>query len=358
MRGRPTKLNWTPCYNQYTCTIDGKRHRLGQDKEKAERQFKFLMRQSERGAKPDPSITFHEVCDYFLEHVKEHHNPDRYRICSERLQEFKDHLGEGSRVKDLRQSHVNAWLKAKGKLTKGTERLYKSIILACLNWCARPKDRKGGELIVENPLKGQLHLPEGESRGKEVMWTKELIDQVLSVASPAFCDLVKILMWTGARPSTIIRIEARHYNKLQSRWDCEDLYEGRLTKKKYVRFVRLLNDEARELVERLNEKYPTGPIFRNSFGKPWDGDAPQIYLHNLRTKFQHSKKLKWPDRLHVYALRHFFASNFLRQHPNDVEYLRVLLNHKDYKMIMKHYARLVDMDRAAFKRLEGFDPRS
>ena len=353
---RPTKLNFSNYYQQYTCTIDGKFHRLGGEKDKAEKQFKFLLRQSEKGTEPDPSISFREVSDYFLQYVEEHHNPDRYRICKERLQELKDHLGEGFRVKDLRPSHVNAWLKQKGKLTKGTERLYKSILLSCLNWAARSRDRKGGELIHENPLKGQLHLPEGGSRGKDAVWTKETYEQVLSVASDAFCDLVKILAWTGARPSTIIQIEARHYNKVHSRWDCEDLYEGRESKKKYVRYVRLLSDEAREMVERMNEKYPVGPIFRNAKGTPWDGDAPQIYLFNLQNKFLHSKDLKWPDGLCVYGLRHLFATRFLQQYPNDVEYLRILLGHKDYKMIFKHYSHLIDMEKSAFKRMEGFKP--
>ena len=44
MAGRIPELNWTPCYNQYTCTIGGKLHRLGKDEEAAETQFNFLIR--------------------------------------------------------------------------------------------------------------------------------------------------------------------------------------------------------------------------------------------------------------------------------------------------------------------------
>ena len=139
------------------------------------------------------------------------------------------------------------------------------------------------------------------------------------------------------------------------RWDCEDLYKGRSTRK-YVKHVRLLNDEARALVERLNEKYPSGPIFRNSFGEPWDPDSPQIYLTNLRTKFKETKKLKWQEGLCISGLRHTFATNFLQQFPNEIEYLRVLLGHKNYKMVFKHYSHLIDQHHAAFQRLEGFSP--
>ena len=322
MAGRKPKLNFTPFLDQYTTTINGVFHRLGKEKEDAEAQFKFLMRQAELQLNPDPNVTFGDLADAYLDFVEENFSADRYRHCRERLQEFKNHVGDGVRAKDLRPKHVDSWLKTKGTLTGGTERLYKSIILACLNWAARPRSKKGGELIHENPLRGQLHLPLGQSRGKDAVWTQETFDQVLRVASSAFADLVRILGWTGARPSTVIRIEARHYNKRQSRWDCEDLYRGRSSTKKYVKHIRLLNDEARALVERLNAEHPEGPIFRNSFGKPWDADAPQIYLTNLQGKFKDTKDLDWQEGLCVYGLRHTFATNFLQQFPNEIEYLR------------------------------------
>jgi integrase len=352
MAGRIPKLNYTPYYNQYTCTIGGVLHRLGKDEEEAQKRFRFLMREHERGYEPDLNIPFGDVADAYLDFVEVNFCADRYRHCNERLQEFKDHIGNGFKAKDLRPKHVDGWLHTKGKLTAGTERLYKSIILACLNWAAKPRNKKGGELIHENTLRGQLHLPAGESRGKDAVWTQETYDQVLKYGSPAFTDLVRILAWTGARMTTVIRIEARHYNKAQKRWDCADLARG----KKSVKFVRLLCEEARELVERLGEQYPTGPIFRNAKGEPWDQDAPQIYLFNMQNKFLASKDLDWQEGLCMKGLRHTFASGFLQKYPNEIEYLRALLGHVDYKMIMSHYSHLIHMDAPAFKRLEGFAP--
>lgn len=352
---RSPKLNFTDSLGQYTTTIDGVFHRLGKDKDSAKTQFDFLLRQAERGVVANPNVTFGDVADAYLDAARERHSPERYRHCQERLQEFKDHVGDALRVRELRPKHVEGWIKGK-VLTGGSERLYKGIILACLNWAARPKAKKGGAMIAENPLRGQMHLPATGSRGKEAVWSQEVFEQVLRVSNPAFADLVRALAWTGARPSTVTRIEARHYNKVQSRWDCEDLYSGRSTQVKYVRHVRLLNADARELVERLNKEHPEGPIFRNAFGNPWKPNAPQIYLTNLQVKFKHSRGLEWPDGLCVYGLRHTFATNFLRQFPNEIEYLRVLLGHKNYKMIFAHYGHLIDEHAAAFQRLEGFDP--
>src|SRR5207253_2217773 len=104
--------------------------------------------------------------------AQEHHCPERYRHCKERLQEFKDRVGDALRVRDLRPRHVDGWLKGK-ELSGGSERLYKGILLACLNWAARPANKKGGALIAENPLKGLLHLPATGSRGKEAVWSQE-----------------------------------------------------------------------------------------------------------------------------------------------------------------------------------------
>ena len=87
--------------------------------------------------------------------------------------------------------------------TPGTERTYKAIILACLNWAA---DKKRGQLIAANPLRGLLELPEGGSRGAEVVWPKKTFDLILKVANPAFADVVRILAWTGACPTSTVTV--------------------------------------------------------------------------------------------------------------------------------------------------------
>jgi hypothetical protein len=55
--GRKPKLNWTPCYDQYTVTSKGTLHRLGKDEDEAQKQFRFLMRQAELGVEADPELS-------------------------------------------------------------------------------------------------------------------------------------------------------------------------------------------------------------------------------------------------------------------------------------------------------------
>jgi integrase len=66
-------------------------------------------------------------------------------------------------------------------------------------------------------------------------------------------------------------------------------------------------------------------------------------MYQLQHKFKPTRRLDWPEGgLCLYGLRHTFATNFIRQHPDKLEYLRELLGHKDLKMIRKHYGHLFD----------------
>ena len=353
MRGRKPSMNWQESKGQYTTTIDGQFYRLGTAKDEADERFKFLLRKHDLGEPGDGNPTFGEVADRWLIHVEENHDPERYRLCKDRLEEFVEFVGRRLKVNDLRPRHVESWLAGKTNVTKpGTVRNYTAIILAALNWAA---DKKRGNLIPANPLRGLLELPEGGSRGEDVVWPKEVFDLVLKVANAAFADVVRVLAWTGARPSTVCKVEKHHYRRQWRLWDVEDLYRDRTTRRKYVKRVRLL-PQAVPLVERLNAEHPEGPIFRNSHGDPWTPETLGVYLYQLRHKFKETKKLDWPEGLCLYGLRHSFATAFLADNPNEIEYLRVLLGHKDYKMIFLHYGHLIDQHEKINKKLEKFDP--
>ncbi len=353
MRGRKPSLNWHKSKGQYTTTIEKQFYRLGTDLTAAEEQFRFLLNKHDMGEAVDDNPRFSVIVDKWLIYVEKNHDSERHRLCHDRLIEFSHFVSLTTRVRDLRPRHVEEWLQSKTDVkAAGTKRNYTAIILACLNWAA---SKKKGNLIAANPLRGRLELPEGGSRGEEVVWPKETFELVLKVANPAFADVVRILAWTGSRPSTICKVEARHYRPKWRLWDVEDLYKGRTNRTKYVKRVRLLS-QAIPLVERLNSEHPTGPIFRNSLGDPWTPDTLGVYLYQLRKKFAETKKLDWPDKLCLYGLRHTFATAFLTDHPNEIEYLRVMLGHKDYKMIFQHYGHLVDQHNAINGKLEGFDP--
>lgn len=339
MAGRKPSLNWTRSRGQYTSTVAGKFHLLGTDKDESDRLFRYLLNKHDLGEPVETNPTFAVVADQWLEHVRANHDAERYRNCKGRLEEFVTFVGEGTKVRDLRPRHVEGWMASKTGVKKpGTVRLYKSTILAALNWAASKRVR----LIPSNPLKGLIELPEGESRSGDVVWPRKLYEMVVKHANPAFADVVRILSWTGARPSTICRVEASHYLPHLKLWDVEAMYKNRRSLVKYVKRI-WLPPQAVELVERLNKLHPEGPIFRHSKGEPWSSATLGVYMYQMQHKFKPTKNLDWPEQgVCLYGLRHTFATNFIKEHPDKLEYLRELLGHKDLKMIRKHYGHLFD----------------
>jgi integrase len=339
MPGPRPKINWTKSLGQYATTIEGKLHRLGTDKTAAEKQFNFLMGKADMAEPVTANPTFAEVADEWLDHIEQNHDAERYRLCKSRINDFIAKVGGGMKVKELRPRHVENWIDGKPNVTTdGTRRLYKAMILACLNWAASGKVR----LIAFNPLRGKIELPEGGSRGGEAVWTPEVFKIVLSNVNQNFADFLRACAWTGARPSTIRQVEARHYRPHLKVWDVEDLYRDRVSKKKSAKRI-WLNPQMVKLVERLNRENPEGPIFLNMHGGPYSGDAVTMMMFKLKERLQNRKPpINLPASLTVYGLRHTFATNFIKQHPDKLEYLRELLGHKDLKMIRKHYGHLFD----------------
>jgi integrase len=337
--GRKPKLNWTRSLGQFTTTIEGKFHRLGTDRTEAEQQFRFLQVKHDMDELVAGSPTFGEVADAWLDHVQQSYDPERYRLCKARVNEFLAYLGKDIKVRDLRPRHVENWIKEKpGVRTDGTRRLYKAMILAALNWAASARVR----MIAANPLRGKLDLPEGGSRGGEAIWTPKIFKIVTGNVNARFADFLRALAWTGARPSTVRKIEAHHYRPHLKVWDVEDIYRGRKSNRKTVRRI-WLSPQMVELVERLNKEHPEGPIFVNTKDRPYSGDTVTMMLFKLKLRLKKRKPpILLPENLTVYGLRHTFATQFIVQHPDKLEYLRELLGHKDLKMIRKHYGHLFD----------------
>ena len=134
MAGRPPKLNWTPSLNQFTVTLEGKLHRLGPDKDEAEKQFRFLMTKHDMAEAATSNPTFGEVAEDWLLHIEKEHDAERFRLCKARVNDFIAFLGKDIKVRDLRPRHVEEWIKSKpGVKTDGTRRLY-SEAMACAGY--------------------------------------------------------------------------------------------------------------------------------------------------------------------------------------------------------------------------------
>jgi len=139
-------------------------------------------------------------------------------------------------------------------------------------------------------------------------------------------DFLQTMRETGMRPQEIRIIEAKHYRNGCVTFPIKD------SKGKQRSRVVYLNDTARQIIERLCEKHPTGVIFRNGKGNPWNRNS-------IRLRFKKFKKhLGIPDLCST-AIRHVFTTEALKNEVNPVA-LAELLGHTSTSMISRHYSHL------------------
>ena len=74
-------------------------------------------------------------------------------------------------------------------------------------------------------------------------------------------------------------MEARHVDIENQRW-CFPVTES----KTQIPRIVYLTDEALAITQRLKLKYPKGPLFRNSRGRPWTTDAVNCAFVRLQIK--------------------------------------------------------------------------
>ena len=94
-----------------------------------------------------------------------------------------------------------------------------------------------------------------------------------------YCDFLQAMWFTGARPGEIAKIEARHFKDGLWMPEPSEHKTGRVTGKDRVIGVC---DELYEIVDRLTKKHPTGPIFRNTYGRIWTTSASFVRFESAR----------------------------------------------------------------------------
>ena len=83
------------------------------------------------------------------------------------------------------------------------------------------------------------------------------------------------------------------------------------SKTRKLRVLRIKDAEIIRIVQQLIAKHPTGPIFRNTKGKPWNQKSLSIGFRKLKEKLQeHGMRLD-PDAC-MYSCRHTYAKRTLQ----------------------------------------------
>ena len=176
-----------------------------------------------------------------------------------------------------------------------------------------------------NPNHGEFQF-----QGTQNIITPEQWDQLLAlVPDRVFQDFLITLWETGARPIEVRKVEACHVD--DGRW----VFERKKSKGKRKRRVVYLTPAALEITERLVRQHPTGPLFRNTKGRPWTKNSVGLRFQRLE------KKLDFP--VCAYSIRHSWATKQLRE-GTPLVIVSKLMGHADTRMLERVYEHLNDDD--------------
>lgn len=290
---------------------------LGKDKKAAFDKYHEIMAQR-RKAEPSPDDTVHRIFNRYLDWCKDNRSPATFDKSRRHLKRFAQHIGPQLRITNLKKHHVQEWIDKDyvGKSSTYMNTAMTAVVTA-LNWALE------FDYIDKNPIAG---IRKPKRRVREFFLPPEKWNEIVSsIRDREFRDYCTFGLSTGSRPQETRAVEARHYDRENSR-----LVFGREESKgKKQQRVIYLDDTAKEIVERLAKRYPTGVIFRNTKGRPWTKDA-------VNCRFRHLKKKFALPELCAYTLRHSFAYAKLASGV-EPHFVSKLLGHTDGRMLETRY---------------------
>jgi integrase len=220
------------------------------------------------------------VLDDFITWCKENREPVTANRYEEFCQGFVRAAGsDGVRFGDLpigrlTSKHVTAWLAQKETWGPTTKKNAITALQAGFNWAVQNRG------LDKNPIKG-MKKPEAKRRSG-VVAPGEFEEMLGLIDDQQFRDLLSVSYDSGGRPFEIKELEKRHlqFDKQRAVIPADEA-KGR----KHTRTVYFPTDRSMEIVRRLAEEHPTGPIFRNRRGNPWTGDAVKCRFEDIEVEF-------------------------------------------------------------------------
>ncbi len=314
---RQPKPYWKKSHSAWYVNINGKSIRLAVEKEEAKERYHQLMA-GQRDIGPDPM--FLELCAEFLAFIKPKVAEATLKFYKVPLESFYKSIGT-MRVSKLKPFHVERWIAKRYPNTNNGSTIRNAIrpVQRVLNWA-----RKSGRISV-SPL-ADMEKPRESVRDYDIEPAQ--FDKLLaSIKDEPFRDYVTILRQTGCRPKEARIVEAQHFDEANRCWT----FPVKLSKGEQENRVVLLNDKAFEITKKWAAKYPTGPIFRNLNGTPWDKD---LLGHRCRRL-----KEKLGFRVTPGIIRHVFATDAIERGV-DIITLAAIMGHKTLNMLQRVYSKV------------------
>jgi integrase len=222
----------------------------------------------------------------------------------------------------LKPFHVTRWLDSH-PAWKGTRWGAVTAVKRAFNWSADEG------LIAANPVKKVKKPP---MRTRERFVTPEERRKILAnyPEGDPFRDFLFALEETGCRPGEVGMVTAEHVNFDLGVWVLDD---HKTESKTQEARVIVLTPAMVELTRRLVRLRPSGPLFLNEDGRPWNRNAIRCRFRRVR------EKLKLGGDLVAYLYRHAVATDLLES-GTGIAQAAEILGHKGTAMISRHYSKL------------------
>lgn len=260
---------YRPSRGVWFVTLDGKQVNLGADRDAAFQQYARLLGTPRSRELSTDSLV--GLIDAFLDWVQKHRAADTYEWYRHRLERFAQCYPE-MRIGELKPFHAQRWVDQFAQLSRTTRRNYLRTIKRCCKWAVQQG------YLPQDPL-SNLEMPGAERR--QLLITLADYERLLKlIRDEDFRDLIVTTWESGCRPQESLRVEARHVDLARQRW----IFPQAEAKGKREPRIVYLSDIAAEITRRRLRQFPSGPLFRNSQGRPWTTEAVSCQFNRLRIR--------------------------------------------------------------------------
>ena len=220
-------------------------------------------------------------------------------------------------VQSLTSRHVTAWLNQRPNWGPTTKKNAITAVIRGFSWAVKNRG------LAVNPIRG-MEKPEAKRRSSIV--TPEELELILAKVTGPFSDLLIVSYDSGARPFEVKALERRHVELDKQRAVIPaDEAKGR----KHTRVVYFPTERSMAIIRSLCEAQPVGPLFLNSRGRKWTGEAVKCSFARLETTL--GKRLKHYDFRRTFITRKIIAGV-------DSHVVAKLSGHQSTAMIDRHYS--------------------
>jgi integrase len=316
--------------------INGRQIRLGSDKKEADAKYREIVRArglTDLGAE----CSAHDMLAAFWDWYKRNRKPTTVETRHRLLQSFIDHLPASLPADAIRPYHVQNWLNISNGTSPSTTNTRISFLSSAFNW-----GRKFG-YIKSNPLRD---MPKPTPRTRQEFVPPDQFRRLIKLAPPGLRSFVRFMLVTGARPQEMFKLTADTFNEAEKNFTL--LIEDSKGNKR-SRVIQCPPDAMR-IAKALVRRNPTGLIFRNSRGTPWNKNNVNCAMRRLADRMG-------LDSLCATQLRHSYC-HYLLTKGWDVGTVAKLMGHADTRMIMTRYGHLDGSKYLAEKAAEITLPRS